>query len=203
VLDLLKALHAARAEAPTADDFAVPRLAELTAAMGETAASWQLGPYGRRARDLLATHAADLSILLGVRADLARNVTSRSGRSVITHGEPHAANVLRTPAGLVLVDWESVLLAPPERDLWALSADDPSIPEAYAAATGVTVDAEALTLYRLSYDIAEVAAYISLFRAEHEETADTTEAWRNLLHFLRPAQRWPEHFPATAARGRD
>ena len=42
----------------------------------------------------------------------------RPGR-VVTHGEPHPGNVLRMQAGgLRLVDWDTVRLAPPERDLW-------------------------------------------------------------------------------------
>jgi aminoglycoside phosphotransferase (APT) family kinase protein len=202
VVEMLTALHAAQAEAPLDDDFVVPKLAELTEALADTAGHWRGGPYGQRARDLLATHAADLAVLVTVRADLADRVAARSGRNVITHGEPNAANMLRTQAGLMLVDWESVLLAPPERDLWALSDSDPSIPAAYAAATGLTVDADALTLYRLSYDIGEIALYISQFRRDHGETADTAEAWRNLEHFLRPRQRWPAFFPPGDSPGR-
>ena len=191
VLDLLVALHAARASPPRADDFAVPLAADLIEAMGEIAVPWRAGPYGTSARDLLATNAADLTALLGSYADLAARVSARPDRMVITHGEPHAANVLRTPRGLVLVDWDTVLLAPPERDLWALTEADPSIPAAYTAATGVVIDDDALALYRLWYDLAEIAGYVSLFRGSHGDTADTAEAWRNLRHFLQPAARWP------------
>jgi hypothetical protein len=190
VLDQLITLHGARAELPVADEFAVPRVAELTAAMGQTGAPWRAGPYGPLARDLLAAHAADLTRLLAAYDDLAVRVARASGRMVITHGEPHSANVLETPGGFVMVDWESVLLAPPERDLWALAETDASIPAAYAAATGVAVDSDALALYRMWYDLAEIAAYISLFRESHHETADTAESWLNLQHFLRPASRW-------------
>ncbi len=197
VLDRLITLHGARAEPPETDDFAVPRVAELTAAMGQTAAPWRAGPYGPLARDLLAAHAADLTRLLAA-YDASRSTVARtSDRMVITHGEPHSANVLKTPGGFVMVDWESVLLAPPERDLWALAEDDASIPAAYAAATGVAIDSDALALYRMWYDLAEIAAYISLFRERHGETADTAESWRNLRHFLRPASRWPSVFSSS------
>ncbi len=191
VLDLVIALHGARAGSPDADDFAVPRVAELTAALGQTSEPWHAGPYGPLARDLLAAHAPDLTRLLTAYDGIAARVASRTDRMVITHGEPHSANLLQTPGGFVFVDWESVLMAPPERDLWALAETDASIPAAYAAATGVAIDNDALTLYRMWYDLAEIAAYISLFRASHGETADTAEAWRNLRHFLRPASRWP------------
>jgi spectinomycin phosphotransferase/16S rRNA (guanine(1405)-N(7))-methyltransferase len=192
VLDLLIALHAAHAEPPRADDFTVPRVAELMAAMEQTAAPWRVGPYGTRARDLLATHAAGLTALLAAYADLAARVSARPDRMVITHGEPHSGNVLRTPCGLALVDWDTVLLAPPERDLWGLAEADAAIPSVYAAATGVPIDDDALTLYRLWYDLAEIAEYVSHFQISHGDTADTAEAWRNLRHFLRPAERWPD-----------
>jgi hypothetical protein len=191
VLDMLTALHSAHAEPPSADDFAVPLVASLAAAMRHVAAPWQDGPYGMRARDLLATHAADLSVLLAAYADLASRVATRPDRMVSTHGEPHAANVLRTPDGLVLVDWDTVLRAPPERDLWALAEADASIPAAYTAATGVAIDGDAMSLYRLWFDLAEIAEYVSLFHGSHSDTADTAEAWRNLRHVLRPAERWP------------
>ena len=37
---------------------------------------------------------------------------------VVTHGEPHPVNVMQTDAGRVLIDWDTVAIAPPERDLW-------------------------------------------------------------------------------------
>ena len=38
---------------------------------------------------------------------------------VVTHGEPHAGNVMRRSDGRhLLVDWDTVAVAPPERDLW-------------------------------------------------------------------------------------
>jgi hypothetical protein len=194
VLHMLIAVHAATAQRPRADDFTVPLAAELRAAMDQTTTPWQAGPYGTRARDLLARHAADLTAVLARYADLAARVAARPDRLVITHGEPHSGNVLRAPDGLVLVDWDTVLLAPPERDLWALAEADASISSAYAAATGVAIDDDALTLYRLWFDLAEISEYISLFRDSHGHTDDTAEAWRNLRHFLRPAARWPGLF---------
>ena len=40
-------------------------------------------------------------------------------------------------------------------------------------------------------DLAEISEYLTLFRAPHGDTADAAEAWENLRHFLRPAERWP------------
>jgi len=122
--------------------------------------------------------------------EMVDRVAARPGRMVVTHGEPHAGNVLATAAGLRLLDWESTLLAPPERDLWVLAASAPWILDEYPG----EVDRDALDLYRLWYDLSEIGGYLALFRAPHADTADAAESWTNLEFFLRPAQRWPARF---------
>lgn len=190
VLAMLIRLHSAKATRPPADTFEIPGRAALLAAMDSTAEPWQAGPYSTRSRDLLARHAADLGALLAAYDELAGRVRTRGDRMVITHGGPDAGNVLKTPAGLVLVDWESALLAPPERDLWALAEPDPGLLDAYSAATAI--DADALALHRMWYDLAEISLYVRWFRSGHDDTADAAEGWQNLQYFLRPAQRWPD-----------
>jgi hypothetical protein len=198
LLEALAALHAANPPAPPlADDFAIPGLDELTAAMSQAGQVWDSGPYADRASKLLAVHAADLAKLLRAFDSLAARVDARRDRMVVTHGEPGAHNALRTPSGLVLVDWDSVLLAAPERDLWDLAEHDASVLDAYSAISGGTIDLEALACYRMWYDLFEIAGYIRLFRRRHDDTADTAESWRNLQHFLQPARRWPHLFAAT------
>ena len=192
VLALLVRLHTAKAARPPADDFDIPGRAALLAAMHRTGEPWQAGPYGTRSRDLLARHAADLGALLAAFDQLAGRVRAKGGRMVITHGGPDAGNVLKTPAGLVFVDWESALLAPPERDLWALAESDPGLLDAYSAATGTAIDTDALALYRMWYDLAEISLYLRWFRSSHHDTADAAEGWQNLQYYLRPAQRWPD-----------
>jgi aminoglycoside phosphotransferase (APT) family kinase protein len=192
VLALLVRLHRAKAARPPADDFEIPGRAALLAAMHSTGQPWQAGPYGARSRDLLARHAADLRALLTAFDGLASRVRAQAGRMVITHGGPDAANVLKTPGGLVFVDWESALLAPPERDLWALAESDPRLLDAYSAAAGTAIHTDALALYRMWYDLAEISLYVRWFRSGHDDTADAAEGWRNLQYFLRPAQRWPD-----------
>jgi len=189
---LLARLHSAQATRPPADDFEIGGRHALLAAMDSTGEPWQAGPYGTRTRDLLARNAADLGALLAVFDELVRRVRTRGDRMVITHGGPDAGNVLRTPTGLVVVDWESALLAPPERDLWALAEADPGVLDAYTAVTGIAVDTDALALHRMMYDLAEISQYVRWFRGAHDDTADAAEGWQNLQHFLRPAQRWPD-----------
>jgi hypothetical protein len=191
VVDMLIQIHRAHVGQPHVDDFVVPHLDTLRAMIRHTSDAWCSGPYAQRAQELLWTHTKDLSVLIAAYHSLARKVGSQPERMVITHGEPHASNVIVTADGLVLVDWDTTLVAPPERDLWDLAGDDASLLDYYAAATGTGIDDGALSLYRLWYDLAEVGSYLRLFQAPHEDTADTRESWKELQHFLRPAERWP------------
>jgi spectinomycin phosphotransferase len=192
VVDLLIRLHGARAGGPRTDDFVVPRLDALQAVAPHSSEAWRGGPYAQPAQELLRTHARDLQALIAAYHHLASRTSAQPERMVITHGEPHGANVIVTADGLALIDWDTVLLAPPERDLWDLAGDEPALLDRYAAATGTEIDNEALLLYRLRFDLAEVAEYLSLFRSPHGDTADTQESWKNLQHHLRPAERWPD-----------
>lgn len=143
VLGLLIEIHGARSAAPYADDFVVPHLDELKMMMGQTAQPWDSGPYAERARDLLAARAGELEVLFAAYDGLVVRVAARPDRMVITHGEPPAGNVIVTPGGLVMVDWDTALLAAPERDLWDLARHDEPLLHAYAAATGPDIDLDA------------------------------------------------------------
>jgi spectinomycin phosphotransferase len=79
--------------------------------------------------------------------------------------------------GLVLIDWDTVALAPPERDLWMVATPGGSELDQYAEATGHGVDENALEVYRRAWDLADVAAWIRLFRSDHRQDPDTDEAW--------------------------
>ncbi|MFD0822401.1 phosphotransferase family protein, partial [Micromonospora zhanjiangensis] len=106
---------------------------------------------------------------------------------VVTHGEPHPGNLIRHPAGLRLVDWETVRLAPPERDLWLLThgADDADdLLRRYASATGRPVDPTALAHYRLRWELADIAGYVVELRGPHGTGADTAASWRYLNGYL-------------------
>lgn len=191
-LRLVIALHGTSSATVRTDDFVVPGRDKLERLLDNTAARWDSGPYAEPASALLRSHSGGVARLLAGYDLLADRAAARPERMVVTHGEPNAANVLRTAGGMVLVDWESVLLAPPERDLWHFGAQDQSVLIRYAAATGVEIDHAVLATYRLWYDLFEIAGYLRLFHAPHVASADTAESWRNLVHFLRPAERWPE-----------
>jgi spectinomycin phosphotransferase len=193
VVRLLTQLHQTRPRvAPQLCDFALPNADGLRAALASTGEPWRTGRYGDQARALLARHAYGVNALMTTYGKLAVQARSRPERYVVTHGEPGAWNVLKTPVGFVIVDWDFVQLAPPERDLWDMAQADNSVLAAYTEATGTSIDSAALALFRMWFDLSEIAEYIELFRGAHDDTADTAESWKHLQEFLRPSERWPE-----------
>lgn len=193
VVRLLAGLHRARpAVAPQRCDFGLQNADGLQAAIEGTGEPWRSGRYGEQARALLARHASGVTALMTAYGKLAAGARARPERFAITHGEPDSSNVLKTPAGFVIVDWDFVRLAPPERDLWHLAEADRSVLTAYTGATGTAIDPGALALFRMWYDLSEIAGYIDLFRGVHDDTEDAAESWKNLEYYLRPAERWPQ-----------
>lgn len=192
VLDLIAALHREGPEsarcAPLVDDFVVQDRDQLVAALADRAGPWESGPFGEPARALLDAHAGRVSRVLEFYDGIAAAVTRQPGRMVVTHGEPHRANTITTAEGVMLIDWDTALLAPPERDVWALADEDPEVIDYYASRTGITPDGDALRLYRLRWDLTEIAIYIGQFRRPHRNTEDTQVAWDSLNHYLDPAR---------------
>jgi spectinomycin phosphotransferase len=185
VVRLLTRLHRARpAMMPQRWDFALKNADGLRAALATTSEPWETGAYGERARALLARHASAVTALMAAYGELARQVGSRRDRFVVTHGEPDARNVLKTPAGFVIVDWDFVQLAPPERDLWQLAERDRSVLAAYAEASGITIDDQALAACQIAYELADIAEFTCLFRDRHEDTKDAALSFEYLGYFL-------------------
>jgi len=63
--------------------------------------------------------------------DLVAALEARAVERVVTHGEPHSGNIIRTESGFVLVDWDMLGLAPRERDLWVVAGGDSELCELY------------------------------------------------------------------------
>jgi spectinomycin phosphotransferase len=76
------------------------------------------------------------------------------------------------------VDWDTVALAPPERDLWHLDAASVA---RYGALTGRPAKGDALAYYRLAWDLADVASFVGWLRAPHRRTPDTIKALDGLV----------------------
>jgi hypothetical protein len=182
VLNLVIELHRQpRASAPDAfaDDFTIPRRGDLEAGLAGHPGDGA-GPYAGPVANLLDREGAVVHAALAHYDRLAARVDGCARPRVITHGEPHAANTIATADGLVLVDWDTVLVAPPERDLWGLDAGDGENLRAYAAATGTEPSPDALALYRLRWDLNDIAVYVHRLRQPHEGNADDEKSWLGL-----------------------
>jgi spectinomycin phosphotransferase/16S rRNA (guanine(1405)-N(7))-methyltransferase len=197
VLDCLVALHRASATAAPYADVErgfLPGRHDLHAALDAVDDPWSTGPYAEPARSLLRAHAGGVCRLLEHLDRLMPAVCVNPDHMVFTHGEPHANNVLLGESGPLLVDWESAMMAPPERDLYGLDIGDGAVLTAYTNETGIQLARERLDYYRLWYDLFEIAGYLALFRAPHADTADSAQSWTNLVEFLQPEERWPALF---------
>lgn len=187
---LLGRLHAATARLPDGlsrtEDFALASRAALLDALRDLDRPWASGPFAERARQLLRGSADHVERLLAEYDRLVAQVAPTASAWVVTHGEPHGANVIRDLRGdALLVDWDTTLLAPRERDLRFVLDDDLTGWEEYREQAGaVSLDGAALRLYRLGWDLADIAIYTRDFRRPHEETEDTVVAWRSLTGSL-------------------
>ncbi|MFJ5985610.1 phosphotransferase [Lentzea sp. NPDC092896] len=145
VRELLAALH--RCDPPAGCPVAaidVPGRDTLTALLDEPG-EW----FSADAREVFVAHTGVVRAALTELDELALLLPDER---VVTHGEPHAGNVIHTPQGLVLVDWDTVGLAPPERDLWLL--DDER------------------GFYSLRWAINDIAEFSEKLRAPHEQSRD-------------------------------
>jgi spectinomycin phosphotransferase/16S rRNA (guanine(1405)-N(7))-methyltransferase len=205
-LDLIVAIHTAPAAASRhamTDGFGIPHRDELEVAIGSVDAvdradavgradtgtvgtvsrAEDCGPYARPMALLLRENAEPVRRLLARYDELAALGRSQPARQVLTHGEPHPGNTMLTSAGWRLIDWDTVLVAPPERDLWSLDPGDGSVLRRYAEATGVTPLPSMLELHRIRWDLADLAVDVSRFRRQHTGSLDDDQSW-NLLRSM-------------------
>jgi hypothetical protein len=177
VVAMLTELHAATpavASVARRIDLSLPGRGDFDGALREVNQTWSGGPLAEPARQKLARYASDVAELLASFDRLSAELARRSIDWVVTHGEPHAVNVMRTGRNYVLVDWDKVALAPPERDLWMLAGD----------ATGLELDQVAVNFFRLAWDLADIAAFTYDLRSPHRENADTLKAYDGLTTLL-------------------
>ncbi|GAA5152034.1 hypothetical protein GCM10023340_31650 [Nocardioides marinquilinus] len=128
---------------------------------------WTAGPHGERVRTALVERLDDVHRWVARHHHLASVAPQRPW--VVTHGEPGLHNQLVTADGrLLLVDWESVRLAPAERDLRTLDRGDP----------------EMLELFDLEWRLEEVGQYAAWFEGPHADTADARTAVEGLMEEL-------------------
>ena len=185
IIDMLARLHTA---VPTgiqvpAQPLKLANRQAIDQALASLGVPWTGGPYAEPGRDLLARYERPLRQAFARFDGLLDRVRGAGGPYVITHGEPHPGNLLHTRAGLCLVDWGMTALARPERDLWRVISGDQDAAR-YSSRTGWPVNQDALALYRLRWDLDDIAGMLPKIRGSHQQTADTLMTWTELQKTL-------------------
>jgi spectinomycin phosphotransferase len=140
-----------------------------------TARPWTSGPLAEKARIVLAAHGDAIERWTSRYLELAEVALSQQDSWVPTHGEPHNDNQVVTAHGLRLVDWESLALAPPERDYADLLT---------VAGDRIHPDPEMVALFTLDWRLSEIAEYARWFAAPHTGTDDDHTALAGLYEEL-------------------
>ena len=168
----------------------------LEQACAELDRRWYGGPLSEPARLELADH-VDLVAEWLTQLD---RLTLAEGPAVVTHGEPHPGNFIRSDTGLVLVDWDTVAVARPERDLWMIVDGNQDAVTAYSDLTGISLDQAALAAYQLQWALADVAAFIAQLRRHHHDDADADKAIAALRSILQRPRAVPIPNPTPLGR---
>lgn len=184
LVDRLATLHtstdAVRSTAPRRDVEPIIRaIGVIEATLTRTDHAWSGGPYSEPARHWLVAREPEVRGLIAAVERLLAQTARPDQGLVVTHGEPHPGNVIRTDRGLVLIDWDTVGLAPPERDLW-MFADDDQLLARYTRSTGQVVDARAITLWKSAWTLSDLAVGLTDLRSTHDADEDRAQTWRAL-----------------------
>ena len=190
VAGLLGRLHVAAglvpAGLPRTDDLAIASRSDLDEALASIEEPWATGPFAEPTRTLLAGRTAELPRSLQAYDEAAARLRERSGSWVVTHGEPHRGNTILDPSGrLLLIDWDTTLVAPRERDLWHVLDDELTGWQEYRAIVGdAPLDNDALELYRQRWELADIASFVAEFRRPHEDDENTAASFGHLRGYL-------------------
>jgi spectinomycin phosphotransferase len=190
LLAALGTLHAATGAVPPGlpqhDTLTVPLKPRFLESLDDLRSPWANGPYGEPARLLVRNRVGAIRELIGRCDELADAVRAANKEWVVTHGQMHAGNIVRTRGDVVLlVDWDCVAVAPRERDLGTWANDlDPKTDEDWAAYTSAgqprDIDPAAIEFYRHIGLLWGICTDTYIFRGPHVDDADTRHEWKNL-----------------------
>lgn len=144
-----------------------------------TARPWTSGPLAEQARAAIADRDEAITRWTGRYLDLADLARAHHDSWVPTHGEPHNDNQVVDARGLRLVDWESLALAPRERDYADLLAA--------GAGDRLHADPAMVELFALDWRLSEIDEYARWFAAPHTGTDDDHTALEGLREELSAA----------------
>jgi len=186
VLRAIGQMHAATDQVPSdlplRDDLEVLSRPQFFEALNDLDQPWMGGPYSEPTRLALIDNEERIRGLFDTYDELRAKISRDDW--VVTHGEPHAANIIRTGGeSFVLIDWDTVALGPRERDVWMLQPKDGDWSD-YATPI-VEFDPVAVELFDRRWTLTEITLYTSWFRGPHVEDKDTRFAFPTFEHYLK------------------
>jgi spectinomycin phosphotransferase len=92
--------------------------------------------------------------------------------------------------GLVLIDWDTAALAPPERDVSLVADAGNDAADRYEHATGRQLNPAVIGLYQLRWYLDDLGSTIRLLRNPHHDTSDTRRWRHGLPHHLEQLPQW-------------
>lgn len=152
-------------------------------------------PAAAQTAALLRAQRPDVLDLLARTEALAQDLIRRPRPLVVCHTDLHAGNLFIGPqAELYIVDWDSPLRAPKERDLMYVGGGQmaggrtPEAEEAlfYPAYGPAAVDRTALAYYRYERIIEDIAAFCDQLLGGEAGGADRAQAYRYLASNFEP-----------------
>lgn len=90
----------------------------------------------------------------------------------------------------MLIDWNTVKIAPRERDLWMVVTGDERVDGVYTEGGGRASDGEMVGLYAAHWELTEIGTFLNLFRGRHGDGPDERASWDDLQKYLSVEPRW-------------
>ncbi|MBL8134545.1 MAG: aminoglycoside phosphotransferase family protein [Anaerolineae bacterium] len=167
-------------------------------------------PVSAELAALLRDRRAAITRLIACAERLGSSLSRRELPFILCHADIHVGNLLIAPEGTVyLVDWDTLTLAPRERDLMfiggglngAKSDADREMRCFYEGYGAVEIDAAALAYYRCERIVQDVAAYCEQILLTAGGSADRPEGLRQLRSQFEPGGGVEYAFRAASAAG--
>jgi len=167
---------------------------DALAALDDLGRPWTSGPMAEEMRELFGTHDEQIRTWMTEFRHLCHDILPGDEPWVVTHGEPHTSNVRWADDGrLLLIDWDTVALAPRERDLGDVlaqaSVEAPS--EAYMRGGGSSARPRkaVFDLFAREWVLDELDVYGRQLRRPHTGNENDRVAIESLREYLEPVRR--------------
>jgi spectinomycin phosphotransferase len=148
-------------------------------------ASWPRGSHQADLAGLIGSKLVQIRRIMRAARELGQRARQRKLPHGICHADIHGANILAGPDGrLFVIDWDGMLLAPPERDLifWHNAPEWPEIAAAYGLAG--ELDRELIAYYGHEWVVQEIADFgenVFFLPLAEEQKADSLDEFRRLF----------------------